>query len=389
MKPLKPKAHNLKPIARAVKVSLLGLGLAHASAMAATIEVTSNADDDAGALCTLREAISSMNTAILSGDCEYYNGMGTFGLNNRILFNSGLAGQTIELAGSELVLGFRGQIDGSTASGITIDANQLDHVFTVNTDVSMNDLTLTGAAGDFGGAIAVFDSQLHLENMTITGNSASRGAGIYLAAESSLTLANSTVHGNSSNRFGGGILADYASVEISNSTISGNTSSREGGGLHLRNGSTAEINNSTFSENFGSTGGAIFLSNSSASIKNTVLANSTGGGDCSPTLTSDTASIIEDGTCANLARSIDPRLGPLADNGGPTLTHALRPTSPARDSGILADCETFDQRQQLRDDGDGNCDVGAIEFNEEDEFGDDGNLFVIPLGDNKAVVIPN
>jgi hypothetical protein len=74
MKPLTPqlKTRDLKPIARAVKLSLLGLGLAHASAMAATIEVTSNADDGAGALCTLREAVTSMNTAILSGDCEYY-----------------------------------------------------------------------------------------------------------------------------------------------------------------------------------------------------------------------------------------------------------------------------------------------------------------------------
>lgn len=63
---------------------------------------------------------------------------------------------------------------------------------------------------------------------------------------------------------------------------------------------------------------------------------------------------------------IYPMLGPLADNGGPTWTHALLPGSPAIDAGDPALCEATDQRGVARPkngDGDGNpvCDIGAFE----------------------------
>ena len=357
--------------------------------MAATIEVTSAADDGAGDQCTLREAITSMNTAILAGECEYYNGIGTFGLNNRILFDPALAGETIQLVGSDMSVQALVQIDGSTAPGIVIDANGLNHVFRINGIVSMNDLTLTGAMGNFGGAVSVYDSQLYLDNMTITGNSANRGGGIYLTPYSSLTLSNSTVSGNHSRDNGGGILINGTNAEISNSTISGNNAGDDGGGVHIRFGSTVSITNSTFTENSGRVGGGIYAGNSNVELINSIVAGSTGGGDCAFSVDSDSATIIEDGSCSRDARSVDPRLGPLANNGGVTLTHAIKPNSPARNTGDFASCEVLDQRGQLRDDGDESCDVGAIEFNEDDDFGDDGSLIVIPLENNRAVIVPN
>ena len=56
----------------------------------------------------------------------------------------------------------------------------------------------------------------------------------------------------------------------------------------------------------------------------------------------------------------DPGLGPLADNGGPTQTHALLDDSPAINAGDAASCPLTDQRGQKRSDG--KCDIGAYEF---------------------------
>jgi hypothetical protein len=57
---------------------------------------------------------------------------------------------------------------------------------------------------------------------------------------------------------------------------------------------------------------------------------------------------------------VDPLLGPLTDNGGPTKTHALLPGSPAINKAVKSNCPVTDQRSALRDDA--VCDVGAFEF---------------------------
>jgi hypothetical protein len=57
---------------------------------------------------------------------------------------------------------------------------------------------------------------------------------------------------------------------------------------------------------------------------------------------------------------IDPRLGPLVDNGGPTRTHALLLGSPAIDAASTPDCPTTDQRGVLRPQG-AACDIGSYE----------------------------
>jgi hypothetical protein len=87
-------------------------------------------------------------------------------------------------------------------------------------------------------------------------------------------------------------------------------------------------------------------------------------GDCDQALGG--INLSSDATCGFSLENIDPLLLPLADNGGPTPTHALRPDSPAIDAGGVA-CEPADQRGVFRpQDGDRDgvaaCDIGAFEF---------------------------
>ena len=100
-------------------------------------------------------------------------------------------------------------------------------------------------------------------------------------------------------------------------------------------------------------------------------------------MTIDSASIIEDGTCG-ASRSDDPGLLPLADNGGPTLTHALSESSIALSTG--ASCEPKDQRGETRTDV---CDVGAYESELQFMPQSTDSFLVIPLANGKAVVVPN
>src|SRR5262249_35448785 len=76
--------------------------------------------------------------------------------------------------------------------------------------------------------------------------------------------------------------------------------------------------------------------------------------------------LVEDATCGGTLNSVDPNLGALADNGGPTQTLALLANSPAIDAGADTICANspvsgLDQRGTTRPNG-GHCDVGAYEY---------------------------
>jgi hypothetical protein len=140
---------------------------------------------------------------------------------------------------------------------------------------------------------------------------------------------------------GGGIdnYSDAASLEISNSTITNNVAGGGGGGIYNRNGNST-ITYSTLSGNNGVNGGAIH-NGATLEIKNNIL----NVGDFGPNIFNDGGTITSDGY--NLSSddgggylnglgdqiNTNPMLGPLQDNGGPTLTHALLPGSPAIDTG--------------------------------------------------------
>ena len=156
---------------------------------------------------------------------------------------------------------------------------------------------------------------------------------------------------------------------MTNSTLSGNTG--YGGGVY--NSGTATVTNSTLSGNAAAFGGGIW-NTGTATLKNTIVANSPSGNNCYGPITVGGYNLDSDNTCGfgtsnNSLSGVDPMLGPLADNGGPTETHALLEGSPAINKGNNAFAVDpdgnplqFDQRGQgfARIVG-GSVDIGAFE----------------------------
>jgi hypothetical protein len=142
----------------------------------------------------------------------------------------------------------------------------------------------------------------------------------------------------------GGIF-NYGALTVDNSTFSGNSAPNgAGGGIH--NGQlfgqtgTLVISNSTLSPNTagaGQGGGIFNLMRATAVVQNSIVSDSAGG-NCGGRVTSHGYNVSSDRTChfsnAGDLNNTDPRLGPLRDNGGPTLTMALLPGSPAIDAVI-------------------------------------------------------
>ena len=364
---------------RPLTALLMGAALAASLLMAAVVlaspawaaTYTVNNTNDAGQ--------GSLRQAMIDADA-------TTGVADTINFNLGPSAATITLTSSQLptitdVAGLT--IDGGSAD-ITISGANQHRVFEVGSGIgsgarlTLSNLTVAnGAVGisEGGGGIRNIGSTLEVSNSTISGNSAYAGGGIYTEGSgSTLEVSNSTISDNSSDLAGGGIYifrsrfeSGIVKVTVSNSTISGN-SSDAGGGIHNQLG-TLEVSNSTISDNsanpnFESSGGIGGYGWST--LKNTIVANSpsASGGSCAGTITDGGYNLDSDNTCGfsttnNSLSGVDPMLGPLADNGGPTKTHALLAGSPAIDKGNSFGATT-DQRGVARPQGTAS-DIGSFE----------------------------
>ena len=188
------------------------------------------------------------------------------------------------------------------------------------------------------GFLTVLDS-------TLSGNSAGHAldgggilSGTLFKTPADVTIINSTISGNSAPDFGGGIAGGYWRVTIVNSTISGNSAGDSGGGI---DGTFLTIMNSTISGNSAGSGGGIYHYLFNLDISNTILNAGASGENIfnnGGTITSHGYNISSDDGGGYLNGpgdqiKTDPLLGPLQDNGGPTLTQALLPGSPAIDAG--------------------------------------------------------
>ena len=304
---------------------------------------------------------------------------------------------TIGLTSGELLVNQDTTISGPGSENLAVNGNDNSRVFHIGSGrtVTISGLTITNGHADHGGGIFNDHARLTLINCAIDGNyAADRGSGIYNDGDAglfaSLEIDNSSVRGNSGTTaiYNDANFNGHAALVITNSTLSDNVGdairSNACGSPH--GGSPqVQITSTTIS---GNSGGALFndclsnagISNSTISgnaagvhniwsmgIGNSTFSSNSGINIYNETVFGQPASIVIGSTVLNASPSqpnifnngiissngynilnddgggyfngpgdqinTDPMLGPLQDNGGPTLTHALLPGSPAINAG--------------------------------------------------------
>ncbi len=334
-----------------------------------------------GSEAKLNDAIADFNAETIK-PCVH-----TIKLTADIALSTSTTAIDNSLSGVSLVIDGNGyQVDGGSPTGGFFSTQP----FTIETGsvVSMEDLTITGGRSfgsgpeNRGGAIRN-DGTLTLTRCTVAGNETDfRGGGI--ANTGTLEIVSSTISGNFSGTTGegqaasgGGIYSEGGSVTVTNSTISGNGAESDqisdfGGGIFTTGSLTIE--SATITDNGANEGAGIYVrtADGDLTVGNSILTDNQAFLDCYFSATG-TGSVQDQGY--NLFTGTDgcgfsdgannniqgtAALDPLADNGGPTQTHALNASlnSPAIDAGNTT--LTVDQRGVARPSGAAD-DIGAFE----------------------------
>jgi len=332
-------------------------GTSHTFTVTSTIDAVDASIGDgvcatANGACTLRAAIQEANASTTADTITLPAGV----------YRLVLGGIGEELAATgDLDITAPVSINGSTSGTTIVDGDGADRVFDIQPGATATIARLTVRNGSarstdiaspgIGGGIRNRGT-LTLDGVTLTGNTAY-----------------GVVVGNVNFPGLGGGLYNEGTALLTNVTVSGNRqpNGSYAGGVGIFQAGGLTLVNTTIASNAGQ--GIGFWPSARLALKNTILANNTLG-NCQAAVTSQGNNLDDDGSCGlsgpgDLSK-VDPKLGPLADNGGPTPTHALLAGSPAIDAGSSINCPATDQRgiQRPRD-GDGNgtyvCDIGAFE----------------------------
>lgn len=301
---------------------------------------------NSGGITNNKGTLTVINSTLSGNSGRQGEGGGIWNTGTLTVTSTTISGNTVSNRGAGIYNLFGGT---ATVTGSTISDNYAIHY---------------GGGIWNAGLLTITDS-------TISSNSASVvGGGIYSLGfgniGDSVTVTNSILSGNSATYFGGGIyIAQGVKATVTNSTLSGNTATRNGGGIFNNSVAMVELSNTIVAGNQGPSGPDLYGVASSQG-HNLIGDTSDSSGWGTSDLT-DTA-----------AAPLDPLLGPLQDNGGPTQTMALLPGSPAFDAGTTVPGLTTDQRGIARPQGSA-PDIGAFESR--------GFVLAIVSGGNQATSV--
>lgn len=322
-------------------------------------------------------------------------------LNNAITaYNTQVTGDhTINIVNSFTLTGATTPINQSSpgvdldivGNGQTIDGANSHRILTIldAARITISNLTFQNGRATRGGAIEIGSAIVSISSSNFLSNTSTEtdgvnvgGGGAIFSAGPSTSIFGSYFTGNSSAKVGGAIAVWSGSTFINQTTIYDNSvpnvSGSFAGGVYLRGGSNVEIIGSTiYANRIGGNlndhplqGENVMNNGGNLDISSTIIFN----GSCRPGVGSTTAqysmfSGVTNASC-NFSHNdvnhnqvnVDPLLTTPGDFGGPTLTLALPPNSPAIDRGFQIFLQnTVDQRNQNRESGT-LADVGAFEY---------------------------
>jgi hypothetical protein len=355
-----------------------------------TLTVDRTDDDGAASACTATGNDCSLRGAIAAANASSTNDTINF---DPMIFSSSdpaftLPLQTITLGGTQLVIANNGSltITGPGAALLTVSGNGASRIIqnSVGAVTTISGIRFTAGNGvgaistGLGGALLNNGGTLTLSNVIVTANTATNGGGLNTNSAGTTTLNSCTVSSNTASASGGGMQNFSTSLlNISNSTFSGNSGGSTTGGGAIQANGTVNITNSTFQGNMATAGngGAIIFNGTaltvtnttingnssalpgggvhrtganSAVIRNTIIAGNTNTDTTAPdvsgaytsqgnnligivgTATGFTGPGDQVGTAGS---PINPLLGALTNNGGPTQTMSLNAGSPAINAG--------------------------------------------------------
>lgn len=378
-----------RPAQFVLALGLLGLSLgalpapAVSAAMTYTVDALTDTGTGSGTTGDLRYAITQVDAGAGTGDTINIMATGTIALGSTLptltkpvtINGPGAAllaidgGCTTCDPGGAHTDGVQVFVIGTVTA--TITGLTVQHGNTTNGDgggiTSRSGGTLTvrdavvarnvgsGPGGGTGGIVNYGGSTLIVDRATFEGNSGGNGGGICNCVQGTLTVTNSTF---ANNRGGlGGAIDNIGQASVAATTISNNSAYQRGGGIH------------TFAPL--TLAGSIVAGNTAPSgtdVSITVVYGTLTDGGYNLIGSPDGNAFVDGANhdrVGTVAAPLDPQLGPLASNGGPTQTFALLPGSPALDAipaGTLG-CGAalaVDQRAVPRPQG-GGCERGAFE----------------------------